>query len=112
MSEQAKFETSKFETWAIVELFGHQRVAGRVSEQTIGGCAFIRVDVPKIEAVEPFTKFYTQGAIYCMTPTDEATAIAAARSFCSRPISPFVIPESRRIERRDENVDYDEAEED
>lgn len=26
-----------FQAWAIVELFGHQRCAGRISEQTIGG---------------------------------------------------------------------------
>jgi hypothetical protein len=32
----------KFETWGLLELFGHQRLAGLLSEQTIGGCHFIR----------------------------------------------------------------------
>jgi hypothetical protein len=40
MSEERK----QFSEWAIIELFGHQRIAGRVSEQTIGGCAFVRDD--------------------------------------------------------------------
>ena len=37
-----------FEQWAIVEIFGHQRIAGKVTEQTIGGCSFVRVDVPAL----------------------------------------------------------------
>lgn len=32
--------------WAILELMGHRRLAGYVSEQEIAGAAFIRVDVP------------------------------------------------------------------
>lgn len=38
---------TKFDHWCIVESFGHERIAGRVTEQTIGGCSFIRVDVPR-----------------------------------------------------------------
>ena len=36
----------KFNQWCIVELMGRQVIAGQVSEQTIGGTAFIRVDGP------------------------------------------------------------------
>lgn len=39
--------SEKFEQWAIVDLFGHTRIAGKVSEQVIGGCSFVRVDVPE-----------------------------------------------------------------
>lgn len=84
-----------FEQWAIVELFGHSRIAGRVSEMTIGGCSFVRVDVPEIPADDPvnaplqqaFTKLYGQGAIYAMTFTDEAAARLAARAFQVSPIN-------------------------
>lgn len=44
-----------FESWALVELFGHQRIAGHVTEQQIGGCQFVRVDVPEIEDKPGFT---------------------------------------------------------
>lgn len=69
--------TQKFEEWAVVELFGHQRIAGKVSEATIGGCAFVRVDVPQT-AKPAYTKYFGNGAIYAMTPCDEAVAHLAA----------------------------------
>jgi hypothetical protein len=68
---------SKFEAWAIVELFGRQIVAGRVSEQLIAGQGFVRVSVPAIDGQEAYTKLYGPNAIYCITPTDEATACEA-----------------------------------
>lgn len=85
----------KFDQWAIVELFGHQRIAGRVTEQTIGGCAFVRVDVPECEAVgsnpptQAFTKLFGNGAIYGISFVDEATARMAARQLRVRPINAF-----------------------
>lgn len=36
----------KFEHWCVVEIFGHTRIAGFVTEQTIGGQSFVRVGVP------------------------------------------------------------------
>lgn len=80
-------EKMKFEQWAIVELFGHSRIAGRVSEQTIGGCAFVRVDVPAVGQEQAFTKLFGQGAIYAITITDEAAAVLAAGAIQARPIN-------------------------
>ena len=85
-------ENEKFNQWAIVELFGHQRIAGRVTEQTIGGCSFVRVDVPAFEAegshaaTQAFTKLYGQGAIYAITFVDEAAARMTARQLRVQPI--------------------------
>ena len=76
----------EFEQWAIVELFGHNKIAGLVSEQSVGGCNFVRVDVPAMDNRPGFTKLYGQGAIYAMTFTDEETATAAVSSFHPRPI--------------------------
>jgi hypothetical protein len=74
MSEQV----SKFEEWAVVELFGHQRIAGKVSEAVLGGCAFLRVDVPATTDRQPYTKYFGNGAIYGMTPCSEEVARLAA----------------------------------
>lgn len=74
------------ETFAIVELFGKQIIAGLVSEQVIGGQGFIRVDVPAVDGQEGFTKFYGAGAIYAITPTDKESALSAVAGLRKRPI--------------------------
>ncbi|HEY0169427.1 MAG TPA: hypothetical protein VGB98_00120 [Pyrinomonadaceae bacterium] len=38
-----------FDCWCVLELFGHVRLAGHVTEASIGGCSFLRVDVPERE---------------------------------------------------------------
>lgn len=79
----------KFEQWCIVELFGHNIMAGLVSEQVIGGQSFVRVDVPATADQPAFTKFFGSGAIYAMTPTDETTARAAVVGLRQRPIETY-----------------------
>lgn len=79
-------EKEKFETWAIVELFGHSRIAGKVSEQRIAGAGFLRVDVPETEDVQPFTRFYGAEAVYSITPTIEAIVHRAAGLIGAAPI--------------------------
>jgi len=74
---------TRFESWAVVELFGHQRVAGRVSEQAVGGCNFVRVDIPKGDGF--YTRLFGNGAIYAINVTDEAAARLAAERFVSQP---------------------------
>lgn len=73
-------ETNGFKQHCIVELFGHQVIAGLVSEQQIGGTSFVRVDVPETKTRPAFTKFFGPGAIYAITPVDEATAMQAAEA--------------------------------
>jgi hypothetical protein len=80
-------ERQAFEQWAIIELFGHSRIAGKVSEQTIGGCAFVRVDVPAVDGDQAFTKLFGNGAIYALTITDEAAATLAAKAIRAQPIN-------------------------
>ncbi len=86
-----------YEGWGIVELFGHQTIAGRLSSETVGGCPMLRVDVPETEGAQAFTKFYGSGAIYAMTPTDEATAHMAAHSIQARPVELWIVPTQRSL---------------
>lgn len=80
----------KFEYWAVVELFGHQVIAGLVSEQVIGGQGFVRVDVPAVRGNVGFTKFYGAGAIYAISPCDEEAAMEAVARIQPKPIEMFV----------------------
>jgi hypothetical protein len=79
----------QFDQWAVIELFGHNRIAGRVTEQVIGGCSFVRVDVPKIDEIPAYTKLFGQGAIYAITITDERTSRAVAEQIAPVPIDRF-----------------------
>lgn len=78
--------SDQFEAWGIVEIMGHQRIAGRISEQAIGGTAFVRVDVPASEDRQAFTKMFGSGAIYAISITSEETARVAANRFRETPM--------------------------
>lgn len=80
-------EEKPFEQWAVVELFGHQQIAGMVSEQVIAGQGFVRVDVPACGDQEAFTRLFGTGAIYSIIPTTEEIATAFARRNVARPIN-------------------------
>jgi hypothetical protein len=77
----------KFDCWAVVEVMGHSRYAGRVTEQAIGGCAFVRVDVPAVADRLPFTKLLSQGSIFAIMPCSEEAARKIASRIVDRPIT-------------------------
>ncbi|MCZ4315132.1 hypothetical protein O4H66_17130 [Comamonadaceae bacterium G21597-S1] len=81
--------TEQFKSWGLLELMGRQRVAGELSESTIGGCSFIRVDVPQVGDIAAHTRYFTSSAIYGMTPLAEATARKLANYLQSAPVSAY-----------------------
>lgn len=80
-----------FEEWGIVEVMGHQRFAGHLTEQTICGVSFLRVDVPAIGNRPAFSKMIGAGAIFAITPTTEEAARAAAYNFRSVAFEEFYL---------------------
>lgn len=106
---------TKFEQWAIVEVMGHRRFAGLVSEQTVGGSSFVRVDVPEVrssqgEVTPAFTKLFGSGSIYCISPISEAMARGLAAQWGERPVSVYDLPAEYRRQPAIENYipDYSE----
>lgn len=81
---------SDFEGWAILELMGHRRLAGKVSEVTIAGTPFIRIDVMRLESEA--TQFYSGAAVYCITPTSEETARQVAELSAVAPVQRWELP--------------------
>jgi hypothetical protein len=77
---------NKIELFAIVELFGHQRIAGVVTEQTISKASFIRIDVPEIKQSPSFTRMFHPNAIYAINPVTEEVMRGSAESIQSKPI--------------------------
>lgn len=103
-SETTKQESAP-QLWAVCELFGHQRIAGKVSEQVFGGANLIRVDVPEVvvtewdydetppvrkqRLVQAHTRSFGAGAIYAINWCDEEVATEAARSIKHEPLKPY-----------------------
>lgn len=69
-----------FDSFAILELMGHRRLAGRVREATLAGGSFLRIDVPAVDDQAEVTQFYSPGAVYAITPCSEEVA----RGFAAR----------------------------
>lgn len=95
-----------FEEWAVLELMGHRKLAGLVSEATIAGGAFIRIDVPGASGPEA-TQFYAPQAVYCITPVSEELARRVALTTAPRPVTRWDLP--REVPGR--LVDSDEGDE-
>lgn len=99
----------KFEAWGLLELFGHQRLAGRLTDQSIGGCHFIRIDVPAVAGAPEYTRFFGNGAIYGITITTEEVARGLAARLRARPIQAYEIETmTPRITHDDADPDDDQ----
>jgi hypothetical protein len=86
-------QQEKLDLWALVELFGHSKIAGRITEQNIAGTNMLRVDVPETSTQPAFTRFLGSSAIYAINPTDEATAKYYADKLQTRPIDSWDVRE-------------------
>ncbi len=93
-----------YEGWCIIELMGHRRLGGWVSEATFAGSAFVRIDVPgpatrADDAIGPLldnkfvaTQLYSPQAVYCLTPCSWEAAFAAATIHQPTPIQRWELP--------------------
>jgi hypothetical protein len=92
MAAEHVTETKTLETWAILELMGHRRLAGFLTEREIAGTAFLQIDVPGPASDEIerswTTQFYAPSAVYAITPTTEEIALELAKD-TPRPIQPW-----------------------
>jgi hypothetical protein len=83
----------KFEIWALVELFGHNKIVGKVTEQTIAGGALVRVDVPKPDGTVNFTRFFNLSAIYAINPISQEMAVEMAQRIGGDPVASYDVPQ-------------------
>lgn len=88
-------ETKSFEGWAIVELMGHVRLAGRVLPAPMFGTELLRIDIPDRQGADYTTQFVSGSSLYRLTPCSEEVARAVARDNEVIPVSPW---ELRRLE--------------
>lgn len=97
--------------WAIVELFGHVRLAGIVSEAEQYGAKMLRVEVPEVDGAPGFTTFKGGSALYAVTPTTEEIARHIVRQQRPAPVSPYELPQRKALPASDADV-VDDSEDD
>lgn len=105
-------EIKAYEGWAIVELMGHVRMAGRVSEAPMFGTALLRIDIPDGDAYT--TQFASGGSIYRLTPCSEEVARAVGDGGQAMPVQPWELraitgPRSSSLGVESDDDDSDEA---
>lgn len=125
---------ANFNGWAIVEIMGHQRYAGKVSTETFGGTVLFRVDVPPLpereatlgysrqvndvympqgskvmfSEVQGYSKLFGAASIYCITPCSEEAAVAAVEQMSMRePLRILEIPSRASAALSDAYADDD-----
>lgn len=89
-------KTPELRAWALVELFGHQRIVGMVTVDPIDFPGMVRVDVPdllKNGTVERagFTRYLGKSALYSVTPISEDAVRELLPHIDGKPARPLSI---------------------
>jgi hypothetical protein len=74
--------------WAEVEIMGNRRRVGRVSEATLAGAGYLRVEALRSDGTFEEV-LYSQGAVFSVTPRTEAEARRAAVAKGYQPCDAF-----------------------
>jgi hypothetical protein len=74
------------DVWAIVEIFGHRKLAGRVSKSN-DLFPLLRIDVPETSLRPAFTVEYGANAIFSIAYVSQAIAAATAEALKVDPIN-------------------------
>lgn len=83
------------EVWAICEIMGHQRIAGKVSEVMRYGVPMLQVEVPQLEGYPAFTRRYVGGAIFSETQVPKDVALAFVKREAPFLNNPLALPPIR-----------------
>lgn len=75
-----------FGTWAILELMGHVKLAGFVTEEELFGSKMGRIDIPPGEDGKMVTQYFGGHTVYRLTPVTEEVAMAYAARNRPRPV--------------------------
>jgi len=81
----------KFESWAVIELMGHQKISGKVTEHKFGNQSMLRVDVPAVNGRDGVTKIIAVNAVYAINPVSEQMATEYAAVIKAAPLQSWDI---------------------
>jgi hypothetical protein len=100
IDNQPAEQPAMLRSWALVELFGHQRIVGLVTVDPVEFPGMIRVDVPDLlkngVLDRPgFTRYIGRGAVYGVNPIDESSARKLLPHVDGRPARPMELDAER-----------------
>ena len=100
------------ETWAYIEIMGHSRIAGRVSERKMGTQIMLQVDVPKSDEGFSHTEIFSPSAIFSIKPTTEQWCRKFIKVNVNYAVLPYIPPERQLPNRTMEDafINRDEEE--
>ena len=84
-----KEENDGFGVWGILELMGHIKVSGFITEQELFGTKVGRIDIPAGNGETAVTQYFGGQALFRLTPTTEGIARAFAEKARPRPVQRF-----------------------
>lgn len=99
-------ENEIFAEWVILELMGHRRLAGFLTEQEIAGKGFLRLEVPGNPGA---TQLYNPTSVYCITPTTEDIARRLAEGNRPAPVQRWELPPAPKADEDAEEVAVGDA---
>jgi hypothetical protein len=94
MSDEKTTTEENIDAYAIIDLFGHTRLVGKVSNVQIGGASFLRVDVINRKGEQAQTEYYGLSAIYSIKPVSEEIARAQAQHHDPQPVSNYTLQDA------------------
>ena len=83
--------TDIFDHWCVLELMGHIRLGGRVTEEQRFGGTMGRIDIPNGNGGFT-TQYFGPGAVFRLTPTTEQLARIIAAQSTIDPVYRWEIP--------------------
>lgn len=90
--------TEEINCWAFVEIFGHTKLAGRVSTKKLGANIMLQVDVPLGESEYSHSELFSPSAIFSIKPTTENWCRDFAKIRVSHDVLPYIPKEKQLTE--------------
>jgi hypothetical protein len=81
--------------YALIELMGHARVVGLVSETKLAGAGFLQVEILDKEGKIAFQRFIAPQAVYQISPIGREMAIELCGRWDQSRIETYDVPELR-----------------
>lgn len=105
-------EKEKLEQYAVIEMMGHRKIVGKITESDIAAGNLLKVTVLGKDGLPSRTEYIGTGSIYCLTIINEEVAKLAAAANAPEPTWAWGISQQRTALPSGEDAFIDAEDED